>query len=331
MNNDKIYFIIFIFCMLAGSAGFGRSISKDFHESFRVKSGDKLYLNHGDGNVNISSWDKNIVDIEVHFSADIFSLGSDDYDFDIEFEQRDNEITVKEKSGTLHHIGVRGFSIDRYEYLIHAPAYLILDLNGNDGDVNIRDMNADINSRLSDGDIEFTNISADIIALDMEDGSLDMNKISGDLNITLDDGDATITEYTGKLCRIDIEDGRLEINHASGNFDVSSDDGTMNMQHLTADKINASSGDGDIYIDLIRSDKSDIDISTDDGKVIIDLNAAISAKIEVKTDDGKIEADFSNPEYERKKDSYYYCKINGGDGRIEINTRDGDIILREVK
>ena len=54
-------------------------------------------------------------------------------------------------------------------------------------------------------------------------------------------------------------------------------------------------------------------------------------KLSKLTDDGKIEADFSNPEYERKKDSYYYCKINGGDGRIEINTRDGDIILREVK
>ena len=54
----------FLIIMLVYSIALTRDMKKDYHETFEVKSGDMLYLSHGDGNVTISSWDKDIVDIE---------------------------------------------------------------------------------------------------------------------------------------------------------------------------------------------------------------------------------------------------------------------------
>ncbi|MEJ2545628.1 MAG: hypothetical protein P8Y99_16310, partial [Calditrichaceae bacterium] len=107
------YSILFLLFSLI----FSRDIKKDYHESYEVRSGDILYLSHGDGDVTLSSWNKDIVDIEVYFSANVFGLGTDEYDFDIQFKQHGNEIEVLEKFKSNHHFGIRGIKINRYEYI----------------------------------------------------------------------------------------------------------------------------------------------------------------------------------------------------------------------
>jgi DUF4097 and DUF4098 domain-containing protein YvlB len=316
--------------MLVYSIALTRDMKKDYHETFEVKSGDILYLSHGDGNVTISSWDKDIVDIEIYFSANIFGMGNDEYEFDVQFQQHGNEIEVIEKFKNNHHFGIKGITIDRYEYQIRAPKYLQLNLNGDDGDVEIEDMAANIECRLSDGDMEINNVVAKLIKLNLEDGSLKMKDIEAELDLKIDDGDIRIVDYSGKECTVDLEDGQLEMDNASGNFDISSDDGDMELRHLTVGTLKASSNDGDIYIDIVESDAPDIEIKVDDAKVIVDINENISAKIEIETDDGSINTNISNPEYEKKKPSFYFGEIHGGKGRIYIRTNDGDVVLRET-
>lgn len=328
----KHYFSIlsYLILILISSTVFSRDIKKDYHESFEVKSGDILYLNQGDGDVVITSWDKDVVDIEVHFSANVFALGSGEYEFDIKFDQQGNEIEVSEFFKNNHRIGIRGVSIDRYEYLIHAPKYLLLNLNGDDGDIEIQDMGANINCRLSDGDLEINNVTAGLIKLNLKDGSLKMRNIEAELDIKMDDGDVSISDYTGEDCMVDIEDGQLDIERASGNFDINSDDGDVELRHLTVGTLKATSSDGDIYIDLLETAAPDIKIRTDDGKVVVDIDENISAEVEIETGDGQIKTDLSNPDYEKKKRNYYLAEIHGGEGRIHIRTNDGEVILREV-
>lgn len=329
MKHFSVLFFTILFLLYAFV--FSRDIRKDYHESFEVKSGDILYLTHGDGNVTISSWDKNIVDIEIIFSANIFGMGNDDYDFDVQFQQHGNEIEVIEKFKSNHRFGFRGITIDRYEYQIKAPKYLLLNLDGDDGDVEIEDMAANIECHLSDGDLDITNTIANSIKLKLEDGTIKMKDIEAELDIKIDDGDVRITDYIGNTCMVDLEDGELEMDRASGNFDISSDDGEIELRHITVGKLKASSDDGDIYIDILESGAPDIDIKADDAKVIVDLNKNISAKIEIETDDGHINTTISSPEYEKKKPSYYFAEISGGKGRIHIRTNDGDVVLREVR
>lgn len=327
------YFSIpfFSILFLAYSLIFSRDIKKDYHESYEVKEGNILYLSHGDGDVTISSWDKDIVDIEVYFNANVFGVGNDEYDFDIQFKQHGKEIEVTEKFRSNHRFGIRGITINRYEYQIKAPKYLILNLDGDDGNVEIQDMTANIECHLSDGDVEINNVTADLIQLDLEDGSLKMSDIKAELDINIEDGDVRILDYSGNDCTVDLEDGQVELDRASGNFDIRSDDGDIELRHIKSDKLNASTNDGDIYIDLEESENPEMIIKADDGKIIIDFNREISTKIEIETDDGSINANISNPEYEKKKRDYYNAEINGGKGKIHIRTNDGDVVLRESK
>ena len=319
------YIIFFVLCAIV----FSRDIKKDFHESFEVKSGDILFLTHGDGDVTVSSWDKDIVEIEVYFSANVFGVGNDEYDFDITFKQRKNEIEVIENFKSSHRFGIKGITINRYEYMIKTPKFLILNLDGDDGNVDIQDMAANIECHLSDGDIEINHVSADLIKLDLEDGSLKINDIKGWLDINMDDGDIRIIDYQGETCNVDMEDGQLDMDRISGSFDIGSDDGDIELHHIQANDLNVSTNDGDIYIDLEESENPDMVIKADDGKVIIDFNREISAKIEIETDDGSIDTNISNPNYEKKKRNYYNGEINGGNGKIRIRTNDGDVVLRE--
>ncbi|MBN1408842.1 MAG: DUF4097 family beta strand repeat protein [Calditrichaceae bacterium] len=325
--NFSVLLIIII--LILSSLGLGRDIKKDFHESFEVKSGDMLYLYHGDGDVTISSWDKHIIEIEVYFSANIFGLAKDEYDFDIQFKQNGNKIEVTEKLKRNHRFGIRGITINRYEYLIKLPKYLLLNLDGDDGNVEIKDMAASIDCHLSDGDLQISHVSADQIKLSLEDGSLKMDDIAADLNISMDDGDVTIADYTGKDCSIDLKDGRLELNRVSSNFDIHCDDGDIELHHIRTNLLKITANDGDVYIDLIQSENPDIAVKVDDAKVVIDFHKEISAKIEIETDDGSIDTRISDAEYEKKKRNYYNAEINGGKGKVHIETNDGNIILRK--
>ena len=309
---------------------FGRDINKDYHESYEVKPGDMLSLRHGDGNVFISTWDKDVVDIDVHFSASIFSLGDNEYKFEVTFEQRGNTIEVREHTRPDHYIGIRGLTIDQYKYIIQAPKYLILDLRGDDGDIDIRDITGNISCRLSDGDVTLNNITTKMLTLNMEDGSLKMNDIKAEMEIKIDDGDVNISDYEGESCTVDFGDGQFEMNRASGNFDLRGDDGDIELHRISAGTLKASTNDGDICVDLRKSKTPNIELKTDDGKVIMDFDATISTKIKIETDDGRIDTDLSNPEYERKKPSYYFSEVHGGQGQIHIRTNDGDVILREA-
>ena len=110
-------------------------IKRDFHESFDVSQGARLRLRHGDGDVDIRPWDKNVLDIEVHYHADIssFGLGRRRHpDFTVDFSQRGDQISVVGRRTGHGGFQIGFFSSRRYEYTytIRGPAYLELELEG---------------------------------------------------------------------------------------------------------------------------------------------------------------------------------------------------------
>ena len=72
-----------------------KEIKKDFHKSFDVEEGFTLKLESGDGNVTITPWDKDVLDVEVHYRADYTSyrLGGDDQ-FNVDFKEQDKTIQI---------------------------------------------------------------------------------------------------------------------------------------------------------------------------------------------------------------------------------------------
>ncbi len=305
-------------------------ISKDFHESFDVKEGVTLHLKHGDGDVTITPWDKDVVDVEVHYRAEVKSVGiGGKLYFDVEFRHTKDAIYVIGREKSSGSIGFR--SVRRYEhtYTVRAPMYVELHLEGEDGDVCIEKWEGKIYCDLEDGDVELEDISSPRTQIRLEDGDVRIDALQGDLSVRGEDGDVVISESRSRQCRIDLEDGDITIRGSEGDFDITVSDGDVTLVQVRASVLDISAEDGDIELDLFKQDNIDVDITADDGNVTVDLQQGTSATFSIDTDEGRIRADLPDANFSRKRRHRVSGEMHGGDGRVRIRTLDGNVVLRE--
>lgn len=327
-------FTIFSFIILISftNSSFCKEVKKDFHKSFDVKKGFTLKLESGDGDVTVTPWNKDVLDIEIHYRVDYTSyrLAGDDQ-FDVDFQESDKTIHVtgKEKSHTF--VGVHIRKQYEYTYTIKAPDYLILDINGEDGYISIQNWKGNIECSIDDGDINLTDIDNSQTDLRTEDGDLILKRLKSDLLIKTDDGDAELTLCEVSRCKITAEDGEITLKQCSGNFNIETDDGDILTRKLKANILEVETTDGDVEMELLKNDGIDVDIKTDDGSVILDIAEGTSASISIDTDDGRIKMNLPNIEDFEKTRHGASGKLYGGNGRIHISTVDGNILLREAR
>lgn len=328
----RLVFALFVSILLVALtiSASGEEIKKDFQKSFDVKEGVTLRLEHGDGDVTITPWDKDIVDVEVHYRAETKSLGvGGKVYFDVEFKQSGDVIYVTEKEKITASVGFHSFKRREYTYDVRAPRYVILDLKGEDGNVEISDWRARIALILQDGDIQLENIVSPRTQIDLEDGNVIISGLEGELELDAEDGDITLRECKTERCRITLEDGEVSIRNSQGEFEIDVEDGEINLSELQAKLVDIRSSDGDVDLDLLKVDDIDVDISTESSDVTLKLESGISAAFDLETDDGRIRVDIPNAENLRKKKHRASGELFGGRGQIRIDTSDGDVTLRE--
>ncbi len=325
-------FLFLVFFTGLGTAA-AEEINKDFHQSFDVKEGDSLSLRFGDGDVKIIPWEKNIIDVNVRYRADIDTVGirlGRKQDFDVEFRQTANTVHVTGKEASTATIGYHNKRIYEYIYEIHSPDYIRLDLDGDDGDVEIENWAAEIECRLDDGDIRLRNIAGEKTAIWGEDGDVEIENLNGDLTIEVDDGDVTLLTCDMERCRVDGEDGEVTIRQSKGSFNISVDDGDVVMEKIEAQGLSVTAEDGDIEVDLLAGGMLDADIRTDDGDINIDLEKGFSVSFHVSADDADhIRLELDDIEEYREDEHIKSGSINGGNGRLKIRTADGNVTIIE--
>lgn len=323
---------IAIILLLPGLPAEGGEIKKDFHETFDVSEKSQLRLKHGDGDVTILPWDKDILDVKVQYRAEDKSIGvGGERDFDCVFKQKGSVIEVIGKEKSSHYIGFHYFVKRKYTYTIHAPSYIELELHGDDGDVEITDWRGDIKCELDDGDIDLVNVSSRSTGIQIEDGDISIEGQGGRLSIDGEDGDVVIVESTIPSCSIQLEDGDVRIKRSEGNFDVDVDDGSIRLHKLSAGRLDISTGDGNVDVDLLKAGELDVDINTDDGNVTLELEHGTSATFTIDVDDGSIKIDLPSAKKVEKSRHWMSGEIRDGGGRIKISTADGDVTLKEYR
>ncbi len=333
----KKFFSVWALSFLIFITGFGsaaaKEINKEFNQSFDVKSGDSLRLRHGDGNVQLIPWEKNIIDVKVRYRADIDVVGirlGRKHDFDVEFRQTENTVYDSGKETSNATIGYQNKNVYEYVYEIHSPDYINLDLDGDDGDVNIESWKAEIECRIDDGDINLRNIAGKKTTIWGEDGNVEIDSLTGELTIKVDDGDVLLNACETMRCRLEAEDGDITISRSKGSFDIVVDDGNVDLKQTEANRLDIQAEDGDIDLDLLAVEMFEADIKTDDGDVTVDLEKGFSTSFYVSAD----EADYIRIELDDIED-YKEDRISksgsilGGKGRMIIRTADGNITIKE--
>jgi hypothetical protein len=327
-----LVFSLLVFFVDSGVAA-AKEFNKDFHQSFDVKNGDRLSLRFGDGDVKIIPWEKNIIDVNVRYKADINIIGirlGGQRDFDVEFRQAANTVYVIGKEASSATIGYHNRRIYEYVYEIHSPQYIKLDLDGDDGNVEIENWAAGIECRIDDGDILLKNIVGGETSIRGEDGEVRIENLTADLTIEVDDGDVILTDCDMGRCRVEGDDGNITISQSKGSFDIALDDGDVVLEDIEAQRLKISTEDGDIEVDHLTSGMLDAEIKTNDGDVKISFDRGFSVSFTISADDADdIRLDLDKIDNYEKNRHSMSGSINGGNGRLKIRTNDGNVTIKE--
>jgi DUF4097 and DUF4098 domain-containing protein YvlB len=314
-----------LLALAVAAPALAEKIEKDFRESFDVAPGHRLDLRHGDGDVTITPWDKDVLDIEVRYRAQHtgFSTKSS---FEVEFRQSGDNVVVQEKEGVQVSVGfLRTYE---HQYTIRAPRYLALELKGDDGDVEIEGFEGGLEARIEDGDMTLRGLRGRTV-VELEDGDVEIEDLDGDLTLTAEDGDVRIADSATGAAKISLEDGDLTVLDSAGSFNLRSSDGDLRLERVRARRLLVRTDDGGLEAALLDAGEFDLDVRTGDGQVVLDLDPAISASFTIRTGDGSIRVDLPGVVEMAKENGRASGRIGDGSGRIEISTDDGRVVLRE--
>jgi translation initiation factor IF-1 len=310
-----------------------KEIDKDFHRAFDVSEGVALRLEYGDGDVTITPWDQDVIDVVVRYHADVRGLGfGTESDFDVDFQQTDDRVSVRGIEGGSHGVYIVRY-VDEYEYThtIKAPPYVVLDLRGDDGDLVVSEWKADIECKTDDGDVQLTDVENTDTKIRNEDGDVTLSGVSCGLLVKCDDGDVSIMKSDLREALLTLEDGDVRVTDSSGSFDVEIDDGDVVLNRVRAAIVDVRGQDGDVDLDLTSEESPHINVALDDGDVGIRLGGRSSFEYLITVDDGHVNVDIDGATDTEMDEHRVSGRVGDGGGFVRVSTADGDVNLSTVR
>jgi DUF4097 and DUF4098 domain-containing protein YvlB len=329
MRLSLIVTMVLVLTAITGNVA-AEEINREFRETFDVQPGMKLALEHGDGDVTVTPWSENTLEVEVRYRAKASNIGwSKSSEFKVDFRQDGDTIHVIGHEPKRVNVGISAYREYEHTYTVKAPSYLELNFEGEDGDVEIAGWRGSIVLKLEDGDVNLSDIDAPRTEVILEDGDLEIDGIRGEIEVDCEDGDIEIFECEIERGRIRSEDGDIEIDRCQGSFELAVEDGDAHLRELTAQDLEIRSSDGTITLSLLPSDNLDLNVRVGDGDVVLDLDREISATFELETEDGRIKvsaADVGDLDQQRSRVT---GRLGAGEGKIYVRTADGSVTLRQ--
>jgi DUF4097 and DUF4098 domain-containing protein YvlB len=262
---------------------------------FKVTGVPELDLETFDGPIEIHSWDRAEVEIEIEKRA--MEQGLVD-DMKVVAEQQGNKIIVKVarpsryESGGIQ-IGVNFSPTARLR--VALPRQSQITAKSNDGSISIEDVTGRIMLTTGDGSVRATRLAGDV---------------------TIRSGD-----------------GAIRMDGVEGKLDFETDDGTISGEAKPT-SLRARTGDGSIRIEVQRESKMDADwdVETSDGSVVITLPSDFSGLIDAESRDGSVRANHPSIQDERREGAdrderrrTLKATLGAGGKLLRVRTGDGSI------
>lgn len=262
--------------------------------SFALTGEADLTLETFDGSIEIHSWDRNEVEVEIEKRAMEQSLIDG---MTITAEQQGNRIVLGVTGPARAER--RGVTVGVY-YSPSARLRVAVPRKGS------------IQARTGDGAIRVEDLEGRLV-LRSGDGSISADRVSGEIQIQTDDGAIRMEKVEGRL-QLETEDGSITI------------DGMPTV-------LKARTGDGAIRVgiggDTAMADAWDL--STRDGSVTLTLPAVFNAEIDAETRDGSVRSSHPGLVVERadgedrRAPRELRTRMGEGGPVLKIRTGDGSI------
>lgn len=267
--------------------------------TFKVAGRPELALDTFDGSIELHSWDRNEIEVEIEKRAMEQPLLDE---IKIDSQQQGDKVTVKitGPSRTERHGMTIGMHISPT-----ARLRVVVPRNAN-------------------------------VAATSGDGSIRAEAIEGKLVLNTSDGSVTGTRLGGEI-QIRSGGGSIRLEQTSGKLDLETTDGSIGMK-VKPTVLHARTGDGSIRAsiepDTIMADNWDL--TTSDGSVVVTLPGVFNAELDAETSDGAVRANHpliadrerardDEGESRRERRRALRSTLGGGGKTIKIRTGDGTI------
>ena len=270
--------------------------------TFKVSGQPEVVLDTFDGAIEIHSWDKPEVEVEIERRAMEQALLDN---IKVESSEKNGVVTVKVTGPSQTEF--RGVTIGMH---ISPTARLRVTVPRN------------------------TNINAT-----SGDGSIRAEAVEGTLRLTTTDGSVVGTRLGGDI-QIRSGDGSIRLDNVTGKLDLETTDGSIGIDAKPT-VVKAHTGDGSIRAtiepDSVMADNWEF--STSDGTVVLTLPGAFNGELDAETSDGVVRsshpliedvngdrrAEGENRDDSRERRRTLRSKIGDGGKVLRIRTGDGSI------
>jgi len=261
---------------------------------FQVSGPPNLSLTTFDGSVEVRSWDRDEVLIEVE------KRGPDKPTAEavqVRVEQSGDTITieVKKPGGDQPTFGFKVSPSARI--VASVPRKCNLTARSGDGSIRVERVTGKIDLRTGDGGVRGIDLAGTLV-VHTGDGTLRFDDVDGDVDLESGDGGARLT---GKLQAVRLRTG----------------DGSVEVR---ADQGSAMAGDWEIR--------------TGDGGMRVELPANFSANLDASTSDGVVRVrgfgGAETPTKDRERHSTVQCPLNAGGKLLRLRSDSGTITVRPL-
>lgn len=270
-------------------------------KTFKVTGQPEVVLDTFDGAIELHSWDRNEIEVEVEKRAMEQALLDE---IKVDVQQEGDKIVVKVTGPARG--DRRGVTIGMH---ISPTARLRVAVP----------KNANINAMSGDGSIRAEAIEGKIV-LRTSDGSITGTRLGGDIQMRSGDGSIRVDNSTGKL-------------------DIETEDGSVGVEARPS-VLHVRTGDGSVRVTLepetVMADNWDI--TTSDGGVVVTLPGLFNAELDAETSDGSVRTnhplldddrddrrDGEGSDDRRERRRTLRSKIGEGGKILKIRSGDGTI------
>ncbi|HXG86805.1 MAG TPA: DUF4097 family beta strand repeat-containing protein [Vicinamibacterales bacterium] len=165
------------------------------------------------------------------------------------------------------------------------------------------------------------------------EGSITVEDINGKINLTTADGSVRASRLGGEIM-VRSGDGSIRIDRAEGKLDLETEDGSITLEAKPS-VLRARTSDGSMRMEIEPDSamSADWDLQTADGSVTLTLPTTFNGELDAETRDGVVRATYSGVKAELRPDGdreerRRILKATLGSGGRTIRIRSGDGRIR---
>jgi len=261
--------------------------------TFAVREGQRLEVSNFSGSITVTTWNENKVRVQSSSSSDPF------------------EVDVGSITVDVNSRGGRYGGPGDAELTLQVPAWMALDLSGNEVDITIRGSRGPVSASTVQGRVSIEGGEGNVEATSVE-GDIDLANVKGRVEVSTTEGQISVTNASGEA------------------LDLESVDGDIEMSGITSLNLSANTVDGRISWAGTLAPMGSYRFSSHDGDVVLRISGEPDATISVDTYDGSLDSDWPLTIKSGGNRNRKTFTLGSGRARVELSSFDGNISLRRA-